>query len=107
MDYVGMNNWEHVHRFSAVCKSWQLSSLPYLSQIGIAPMDGGEDHKLNVPAFLRYLELEKFYHVQCIYRLVWAKNLTPPASYCDFSGAIFEVTLFFFESYYIPNSHAI
>ena len=23
--------------------------------------------KLNVPAFLRYLELEKFYHVQCIY----------------------------------------
>ena len=67
MDYVGMNNWEHVHRFSAVCKSWQLSSLPYLSQIGIAPMDGGEDHKLNVPAFLRYLELEKFYHVQCIY----------------------------------------
>ncbi len=30
-------------------------------------MDGGEDHKLNVPAFLRYSELEKFYHVQCIY----------------------------------------
>jgi hypothetical protein len=68
MDYVGMNNWEHVHRFSAVCKSLQLSCLPYLSQIGIGPMDGGEDHKLNVPAFLvRYLELEKFYHVQCIY----------------------------------------
>ena len=39
------------------------------------------------------------------YRLVWAKNLTPPASYCDFSSAIFEVTLFFFESYYIRKSY--
>jgi hypothetical protein len=67
MDYLGMNNWEEVHRFSAVCKSWQHSCLPYLSQIGIAPMDGGEYRKLNVPAFLSYLESEKFYHVQCIY----------------------------------------
>jgi hypothetical protein len=39
------------------------------------------------------------------YRLVWAKNLTPPASNCDFSSAIFEVTLFFFESYYIRKSY--
>ncbi len=67
MDYIGMNNWEHVHRFSAVCRSWQQSCSPYLSQIGIAPMDGGEDRKINVPAFLSYLESDKFYHAQCIY----------------------------------------
>ena len=35
MDYLGMNNWEHVHIFSAMCKTWQMSCLPHLSQIGI------------------------------------------------------------------------
>ena len=35
MDYVGMNNWEHVHSFSGVCKQWRVSCLPHLSNIGI------------------------------------------------------------------------
>jgi len=38
-------------------------------------------------------------------RLSWATDLTPPASYCQAAGAIFEVTIFFFESYYILKSY--
>ncbi len=57
--------------------------------------------------FVSILCPAKFFWLNPLYRLVWAPELTPPAPYCDFSGAIFEVTLFFFESYYIPNSHAI
>ena len=67
MNYVGMNNWEHVHSFSGVCKLWRFSCLPHLSNIGITKMDGGENHKLNVAGFLQYLTLEKFRHMQCIF----------------------------------------
>jgi hypothetical protein len=67
MDYVGMNNWEHVHSFSGVCKQWRVSCLPHLSNIGITKMDGGENRKLHVDGFLRYLRLEKFLHIQCIF----------------------------------------
>jgi len=59
MDYVGMNNWEHVHSFSSVCKLWRVSCLPHLSKIGITKMDGGENRKLDVDGFLRYLQFEK------------------------------------------------
>ena len=67
MDYVGMNNWEHVHSFSGVCNLWRVSCLPNLSKIGITKMDSGEHCKLNVDGFLRYLWLEKFLHMQCIF----------------------------------------
>ena len=67
MDYVGMNNWEHVHSFSGVCKQWRVSCLPHLSNIGITKMDGGENRKLEVDGFLRYLRLEKFLYMQCIF----------------------------------------
>jgi hypothetical protein len=67
MDYVGMNNWEHVHSFSSVCKLWRVSCLPHLSNIGITKMDGGENRKLDVDGFLRYLQFEKFLHMQCIF----------------------------------------
>jgi hypothetical protein len=30
MEFVGMGNWEQVHTFAAVCKSWRHSSLPHL-----------------------------------------------------------------------------
>ena len=30
MDYVGMNNWEHVHSYSGVCKLWRVSCFPHL-----------------------------------------------------------------------------
>ena len=67
MDYVGMNNWEHVHSFSGVCKLWRVSCLPHLSKIGITKMDGGENRKLDVDGFLRYLQFEKILHMQCIF----------------------------------------
>jgi hypothetical protein len=41
MEFVGMQNWEQVHTFAAVCKFWRHSSLPHLSNIGKVPMDGG------------------------------------------------------------------
>ncbi len=67
MGYVGMNNWENVHSFLGVCKQWRVLCLPHLSKIGIAPMDGGENRSLNINAFLNYLSLEKFRHMQCIF----------------------------------------
>jgi hypothetical protein len=56
MDFVGMGNWEQVHTFAAVCKCWRNSSLPHLSNIGKVPMDGGGQCKLNVSAFLGWLQ---------------------------------------------------
>ena len=67
MDYVGMNNWEHVHSFSGVCKLWRVSCLPHLSNIGIMKMDGGENRQLDVDGFLWYLRFEKFLNIQCIF----------------------------------------
>jgi hypothetical protein len=67
MDYVGMNNWENLHSFSGVCKLWRVSCLPQIPNIGIVKMDGGEHRKLNVNGFLRYLRLEKFRSIQCIF----------------------------------------
>jgi hypothetical protein len=60
MDFVGMGNWEQVHTFAAVCKCWRHSSLPHLSNIGKVPMDGGRQHRLNVSAFLGWLQSEHF-----------------------------------------------
>ncbi len=34
MEFVGMENWEQVHTFAAVCKCWRHSSLPHMSNIG-------------------------------------------------------------------------
>ncbi len=62
-----MGNWEQVHTFAAVCKFWRHSSLPHLSNIGKVPMDGGAKRRLNVGAFLRFLQLEHFRNVQCIF----------------------------------------
>ncbi len=67
MEFVGMGNWEQVHTFTAVCKFWRQSSLPHLYNIGKVPMDGGVECRLNVGAFLRFLQLEHFRNVQCIF----------------------------------------
>jgi hypothetical protein len=69
MEFVGIENWEQVHTFAAVCKFWRHSSLPHLSNIGKVPMDGGAEFRLNVGAFLRFLQLEHFRKVQCIFIL--------------------------------------
>jgi hypothetical protein len=66
MDFVGMGNWEQVHTFAAVCKFWRHSSLPHLYNIGKVPMDGGVGRRLNVGAFLHFLQSEHFRNVQCI-----------------------------------------
>ena len=65
MEFVGMGNWEQVQTFAAVCKYKRHSSLPHLSNIGKVSMDGGVEHRLNVGAFLRFLQLEHFRNVQC------------------------------------------
>jgi hypothetical protein len=62
-----MGNWEQVHTFAAVCKSWRHSSLPHLYNIGKVPIDGGAECRLNVAAFLRFLQSEHFRNVQCIF----------------------------------------
>ncbi len=67
MEFVGMGNWEQVHTFAAVCKFWRHSFLPHLSNIGKVPMDGGAEQRLNVGAFLRFLQSEHFSNVQCIF----------------------------------------
>jgi hypothetical protein len=67
IEFVGMGNWEQVHTFATVCKIWRHSSLPHLSNIGKVPMDGGAECRLNVSAFLRYLQLDHFRNVQCIF----------------------------------------
>ncbi len=66
MEFVGMGNREQVHTFAAVCKFWRHSSLPHLSNIGKVPMDGGVERRLNVSAFLHFLQLEHFRNMQCI-----------------------------------------
>jgi hypothetical protein len=66
MEFVGMGHWEQVHTFAAMCKFWRHSSLPHLSNIGKVPLDGGAERRLNVGAFLRFLQLEHFRNVQCI-----------------------------------------
>jgi hypothetical protein len=67
MEFVGMGNWEQVHTFAAVCKCWKHSSLPHLSNIGKVPMDSGVERRLNVSAFLRFLQSEHFINVQAIF----------------------------------------
>jgi hypothetical protein len=67
MKFVGMGNWEQVHTFAAVCKFWRHSSLPHLPNIGKVPMDGEAERRLNIGAFLRFLQLEHFRNVQCIF----------------------------------------
>ena len=67
MEFVGMGNWEQVHTFAAVCKFQRHSSLPHLYNIGKVPMDGGAERRLNVSAFLHFLQSEHFRNVQCIF----------------------------------------
>jgi hypothetical protein len=67
MEFVGMGNWEQVHTFAAVCKCWRHSSSPHLSNIGKGPMDGGAERRLNVSAFLCFLQSEHFRYMQCIF----------------------------------------
>jgi hypothetical protein len=69
MEFVGMGNWEQVHTFAAVCKFWRHSSLPHLSNIGKVRMNGGAERRLNVTAFLRFLQFKHFRNVQCIFIL--------------------------------------
>ncbi len=40
---------------------------PHLSNIRKVPMDGGKECRLNIGAFLHYLQLEKFRNEQCIF----------------------------------------
>jgi hypothetical protein len=66
-EYVGMNNWEHAITLAAVCKSWRMAAEPHLAMIGIAPMEGGRQRKLNVTRFLSYLDQVKFRFAERIY----------------------------------------
>ena len=50
-----------------MCKFWRHTSLPHLSNIGKISTDGGAECRLNVSAFLRFLQLEHFRNVQCIF----------------------------------------
>ncbi len=59
-DYVGMNNWEHVIAFGAVCKTWRAASKHHLAKVGIAHMEGGRRRKLCVTGFLNYFHQDKF-----------------------------------------------
>jgi hypothetical protein len=67
MDFFGMGNWKQVHTFAAVCKFCKHSSLPHLYNIGKVPMDGGAEGRLNVGAFLYFLQSKHFRNVQCIF----------------------------------------
>jgi hypothetical protein len=67
MEIFGMGNWEQVHTFAAVRKFQRHSSLTHLSNIEKVPMYGGAERRLNVGAFLRFLQLEHFRNVQCIF----------------------------------------
>jgi hypothetical protein len=67
MEFVGMGNWEQVHTFAAVCKLWKHCCLPHLSNLGKVPMGGGAECRLNVHAFLCYLQLEHYINVQYIF----------------------------------------
>jgi hypothetical protein len=69
MEFVGMGNWEQVNTLASVCKFWRHSSLPHLSNIEKVLMDGGAECRLNVGAFLRYIQSEHFRNVQCIFIL--------------------------------------
>jgi hypothetical protein len=62
-----MGNWEQVHTYVAVCKFWRHSSVPHLSNIEKVPIDGEVEHRLNIGAFLRFLQMEHFRNVQCIF----------------------------------------
>jgi hypothetical protein len=66
IESVGMGNWEQVHTFAAVCKLRRHSSFPHLSNIGKVPMNGGAESRLNVGAFLHFLQSEHSRNVQCI-----------------------------------------
>ncbi len=67
VEFVGMGNWEQVHTFAAVCKFWRHSSLPHLYNIRKVPMNGGAERRLNIGAFLRFLQWEHFRNVQRIF----------------------------------------
>jgi hypothetical protein len=67
MEFVGMGNWEQVHTLAALCKFQRHSSLPHLSNIGKVPTDGGVEHRLNIGAFLHFLQSDYLRNVQCIY----------------------------------------
>ncbi len=69
MEFVGMGNREQVLTFAAECKFWRHSFLPYLSNTRKIPMDGGVERRLNVGAFLHYLQSENFRNIQCIFIL--------------------------------------
>jgi hypothetical protein len=69
MEFVGMGNWEQVHTFAAVCKFWRHSSLPHLYNFWKVPTDGGAECRLNIGAFLRFLQLGHFRNVKCILSL--------------------------------------
>jgi hypothetical protein len=49
------------------CSSLYLMFAPHLSHIGVVPMNGGADSKLNVNAFLAYLTRPIFQYAESIY----------------------------------------
>ncbi len=55
------------HLRCCVQNFWRHSSLPHLSNIGKVPMDAGAGRRLNVSAFLCFLQSEHFRNVQCIF----------------------------------------
>jgi hypothetical protein len=67
MEFVAMGNREQVLTFAAVCKFWRHSSLPHLSNIRKVSMDGGAECRLNISAFLRFLQSMHFRNLQCIF----------------------------------------
>jgi hypothetical protein len=52
-----------------VCKFLGHSSLPHLSNIRKVTLDGGAERRLNIGAFLRFLQHEHFRNAQCIFIL--------------------------------------
>ena len=65
--FVDFNNWEVLHTLSHVCKSWRRIASPHISPIGVVPMNGGADKKLNLNEFLAYLTRPIFQYAESIY----------------------------------------
>jgi len=66
-ELVGYNNWDEMMNMSYVCKSWRSVVAPQLDKVGLEPMVGGAERKLNVNKFLVYFTRPIFQNVESIY----------------------------------------
>ncbi len=65
--FVGCNNWEWMLNLSYVHSSWKRIVGHHLSKVGLVPMDGGANCKLNVTEFHAYITRPVFQNVESIY----------------------------------------